>query len=63
MVARTLPVQECIRRAQINGERAIGLQTKDEMHFDVRLCERLGLYSFQDLDFSPDSGLLKGVLL
>lgn len=53
-----LLVQECIRRAQINGERAIGLHTKDEMHSAVRLYERLGFTRFQDLDFSPASGVL-----
>ncbi|GIP35930.1 hypothetical protein J2TS4_51400 [Paenibacillus sp. J2TS4] len=50
--------QECIRRAQINDERAIGLHTKDEMHSAVRLYERLGFTRFQDLDFSPASGVL-----
>lgn len=53
-----LLVQECIRRAQINGDRAIGLHTKDEKHSAVRLYERLGFTRFQDLDFSPASGVL-----
>ncbi|MCP1311914.1 GNAT family N-acetyltransferase [Paenibacillus tyrfis] len=51
-------IQECIRRARINGEKTIGLHTKDEMRSAVHLYERLGFTRFQELDFSPATGIL-----
>ncbi len=57
-------MQECVRRAQHSGARALTLHTADIMEAAMRLYERLGFRRAAELDFEPAPGVtIKGFRL